>query len=447
MNKTGKPPGKLIIFAAVLAASVLILAGSAGAARNDREVIDRVIAVVEDNAVLQSEYEMELKRILMQMGGEEGVSDSMINQVKGEVLDGLVADMLMAVHAERTGVEVQQTVIEEEVEKTIQRNISQMGGRNAFKDELERYGLTEEQIRRQWEEKIRARHLMQQLAYSEIWDGVEVSEEELREYYRQKKDEFPKRPPTVTLAQILICPEASGEGKAAALEKITAVEEELKSGVSFEELARKYSEGPSADAGGDIGMVNLEDLNNQAFEDAVKTLEPGEISGPVLTNFGYHLIKLEEKRGDQYHVRHILVRVSEDTGQLEQARSKAREIVERAKAGEDFGRLAKEYSCDEESAARGGLLGEIPVSRLPENFREAVKGVEPGGFAPLVRDSKGIRIIRVLEYKTEGEYTFEEAREELKRILTQEKVQQRYSEYVDELRDKYYVEIKEDILR
>jgi peptidyl-prolyl cis-trans isomerase SurA len=434
----------ILLGAAILAAAAL---PPASAGEEDRRVIDRVIAVVEDNAVLQSEYEMELKRILMQMGGEEEVEDSLLNQVRGEVLDGLVADMLMAVHAERTGVEVQQSVIEEEVEETIERNISQVGGREAFLKELERYGLTEEQIRRQWEEKIRSRRLMQQLAYSEIWDGIEVSEEELREYYQQKKDQFPPRPPTVTLAQILICPDPSGEGKTAALEKIKTAQRELDEGADFAELARKYSEGPSAESGGNLGFINLEDLNNQAFEDAVKALQPGEVSGPVLTSFGYHLIKLEGRRDDKYHVRHILVRVSEGAGELESAREKAREIVERASAGEDFAELAREYSCDEESAARGGLLGEVPVSRLPEQFREAVRGVEPGGYAPLIRDSRGIRIIKVVDFSSGGEYSFEEAREELKRILTQEKVQQKYAEYVSELKEKYYVDIKEDILQ
>ncbi|MFO7914758.1 MAG: peptidylprolyl isomerase [Candidatus Krumholzibacteriales bacterium] len=445
MNKF-KRIARLAFACAVLLAAAAPGKGARGG-NGGREVIDRVIAVVEDNAVLQSEYDMELKRILMQMGEEAGVGDSVINQVKEEVLNGLVADMLMAVHAERTGVEVDQSVIDEEVEKTIERNITQIGGREAFQEELNRYGLTEEQIRRQWEEKIRARRLMQQLAYSEIWDGIDISEDELREYYREKKDEFPPRPPTVTLAQILICPEASGEGKAAALEKIKAVEKELKSGVKFEELAREYSEGPSAEAGGNLGFVNLEDFNNQAFEDAVRELDPGQVSGPVLTNFGYHLIKLEEKREGQHHVRHILIRVTEDSAQLDAAREKAGELVKRAEAGEAFAKLAAEYSCDEETAGSGGLLGEVPISRLPEQFREAVRGVEPGDIAPLVRDSKGIRIIKVIDFKSEGEYSFEEAREELKRILTQEKVQQKYTEYVNELKEKYYVEIKEDVLQ
>ena len=139
--------------------------------------------------------------------------------------------------------------------------------------------------------------------------------------------------------------------------------------------------------------------------------------------------------------------VNEDSGQLEKAREKAKEIIEKARSGEDFGRLAAEYSCDEESAERGGFLGEIPIQRLPEQFREAVKGVKPGGFTPLIKDSKGIRIIKVVDYNQERGYSFEEAREELERILTQEKVQMRYTEYVDELKDRYYVEIKEDILR
>ena len=117
------------------------------------------------------------------------------------------------------------------------------------------------------------------------------------------------RPATVKLAQILILPPASEESKMNALEKISRIEEKVHRGEDFADLAEKYSEGPSAKYGGNLGFIKLGDLNNPEFEKAASKLEPGETSQPVLTDFGYHLIKLEEIDGEDRHIRHILVKV------------------------------------------------------------------------------------------------------------------------------------------
>lgn len=442
MTKSRLIPLFLVI--AALAVSI-----SPGGARpsSEKRLIDRVIVVVEDRALLQSEYDMEYKRILLQMGRNSDISESDREALRKEVLDGLVADLLMAVHAERTGIEIEQESVDAEVEEAIANNVKSLGGAEAFEKELERNGLSEQQLRRQWREKIKSRKLIEKLMYSEVMADVEVTTKELKEFYVEKASELPMRPETVTLSQILILPEASGQSRAKALEKIQAVDEKLREGADFEELAREYSEGPSAEYGGNLGFVNLEDLNNPEFAEAASKLEAGEVSPPVLTNFGYHLIKLEEKKDGEYHLRHILVKAEEGESELETARERAEEIRNRIKEGADFGEMAAQYSKDENSRKRGGLVGEVPAANLPEFFAESIKGVKIGGLAPVIKDEKGFRIIKVVDRQQPRPFKFKEAEEELRNVLRQEKLQQRYADYVDSLKDKYYVDIKADVTR
>lgn len=426
-------------------AAFLVFQGAGGmAAAGERELIDRVIAVVEDRAILQSEYQTEFKRLMVEMGEDRNLSERDRETLKREVLEGLVADLLMAVHAERIGVETEQQNIDAEVEKAIQRNKSALGGEKAFREELERNGLTEQQLIRQWREKIEARQLIEKLMYQEVMGEIEITDSELKDFYLEKLEELPPRPPTVKLAQILITPEASGQSKKEALDKIRAIEEKIVRGADFEEMAREYSEGPSAEYGGNLGTVSAEDLNNEEFARAAAGLKAGEVSQPVLTSFGYHLIKLEGREDGMMKLRHILVKVEEGSGELNEARRRADDLRERIRKGEDFGKLAAEYSSDQKSREMGGMVGEVPVSSLPEFFREAIKGVKPGEVAPVIKDSKGFRIIKVLERNEERPYTFKEAEEELRNILRREKLQKKYSEYVEMLKEKYYVDIKED---
>ena len=249
----------------VIAAGVISRSADCSETVQDKKLIERVIAVVEDRALLQSEFEIEYKRLLMQVGKTEDITNDQKMEIRKEVLDGLVADLLMAVHAERVGIEVTQESIDTQVQEAIDINTKEIGGEKAFNEELKRNGITVQQLRRQWREKIRARQLIQQLMYKEVMGQVDVTEKELKEYYRKSIKELPLRPATVTLAQILILPTASVESKDEALEKIRIVEEKIRSGEKFADMAKKYSEGPSAKYGGNLGFIKLGDLNNPEF--------------------------------------------------------------------------------------------------------------------------------------------------------------------------------------
>jgi peptidyl-prolyl cis-trans isomerase SurA len=404
---------------------VLFLAQAAPIRSADRgEVVDRVIAVVEDKAVLQSELDLEYRNRLMQMK-RTALTEEEDRQMRKELLDALVSDLLLSVHAEKVGISVSDDEIYEEVEK-----------------QLDLEGLTVEQLRSLWTEKIRTRMLSERLMYSEVVKDMSVTEAEVRAYYGEHLSEIPKRPATVSVSQILLLPSASGPVVEEARRRIEEIEKKLEAGADFSELAREFSEGPSAKNGGSIGYVKLEDLNAPQFEAAVRQLTVGETSGPVLTEFGYHLIKLEDVRGEEVLVRHILITVQGRDEDWEATERLADSIRTKLAGSADFAAMAERYSSDYKTKESGGYVGEVVLANLPEHFRDAVQGVEAGGIAPVIREERGFRIVKVLGRVPEREYTFEEAREELKGLIERQKTQERMNDYIEGLKEKYYVEIK-----
>ena len=428
--------------ATVALALVLVLLQAARVSAADRgEVVDRVIAVVEDKAVLQSELEMEYRNRLMQMQ-RTALTDEEDVKLRAELLEALVSDLLLSVHAEKVGITVTDEEVFEEVERRLEEGRRMLGGEDAFEQQLEREGLTVEQLRSLWNEKVKTRMLSERLMYTEVMKDVSVTEAEVRTYYGEHLNEIPRRPATVTVSQILLLPEASGPVVEEARGRIEEIERKLLAGADFSELAVEFSEGPSAKNGGSIGYVRLEDLNAPQFEAAVRELTVGETSGPVLTEFGYHLIKLEDVRGEEVLVRHILILVEGRDEDWEATARLADSIRTRLVEGEDFAGMAERYSSDHKTKESGGFVGEIVLENLPEHFGEAIRDVEMGGIAPVIREERGFRIVKVMDRAEAREYTFEEAREELKGLIERQKLQGRMTDYVEGLKEKYYVEIK-----
>ncbi len=428
------------------ALAVLLLAAAAAAQQPPGEVIDRVIAVVEDRAILQSELEMEYRQYLFQNQISSLPADQE-DQLRRQILDQLVSDQLLAVHADKTGVEVPEEAVESELEKAIEDSRRSAGSDEKFNSELEQAGLTLQQLRSQWKEKIRSRYLIEQLLRGEVFKNVTVTDAEVRRYYREHKDELPKRPATMKLAQIVIMPGVADTASTASLERIRSIQAQIEGGMDFAEAAEKYSDDPSAKFGGSLGYIKLEDIGSPPFENAARKLLVGEVSPPVLTRFGWHLIKLEDVQGDQVKLRHILVKVGTDDNEVAEAAARAERIRREILDGLDFGEAAARYSADEKTKNNGGVIeNEIVLQQLvgkADYLLEILKETDVGGITPVIKEDAGFRIIKVLAKNPSRPYTYQEAREQLENLLAQQKRMEKLQEYVHELQGMYYVDIKD----
>jgi len=403
--------------------------------------IDKVVATVEDRAIMRSDVDNEVKRFLLQTQRASLPADEE-KSVRQEILNGLVADALMSIQAERDNIKVDDKEVDAAVERTIEENRTALGGDDGFNAQLAAENLTIDGLRAIYRDKIRNRMLIERLMYQKVTGDTKVTEPEVRDYYKTHLSELPQRPPTVSIAHILIVPKSSEAVLAKALEKITMVERKVREGGDFAALAKEYSDCPSAKFGGSLGLIKLDDLNNPSFEEAARKLTVGQVSPPVLTEFGYHLIKLEEVEGDKVSLRHILVRAEATSQDIENAAKLAERVRSEILAGADFAAEAAQYSDDGGTKNSGGVIGETPVENLPEQFSETIKGVAAGEVAPVMKDAKGFRVVKILSWNEGRPYAYDEAKDQLRRVLEQQKVQERLGAYVENLKKDYSVEIK-----
>jgi peptidyl-prolyl cis-trans isomerase SurA len=166
----------------------------------------------------------------------------------------------------------------------------------------------------------------------------------------------------------------------------------------------------------------------------------GEISEPVKTPYGYHIIQMTEKNPDtgEVRIRHILVRMSAEEDDVQDLYAQATSIREQITQGASFEQLATQHSTDP-NAGEGGDLGWLKIADLPEFFQDVLSGMQPGEVSQVLRESAGFRIVKLVDRQAPRPYQFEEIKPELRRMYEGEKLEEIYKEYVEELRDKFTV--------
>jgi peptidyl-prolyl cis-trans isomerase SurA len=404
-------------------------------------VVDRIVATVEDRAIFQSEVDNEIKNFLIQTQRASLPPDEE-KTMRQEALNSLIATALLTIQAERDNLRVEDKELDAAVERWIEQKKTDIGGDDAFEKQLAAEGLTMDALRERYRENIRTLLLIDKIKYQKIMPDVQVTEAEVREYYKAHLSEFPQKEPTVTIAHILIVPKPSETVLAKALEKITMIEGKLAAGEDFAATAKTNSDCPSAKFGGNLGTLNLDELNNPPFAEAARAIAVGQVSRPVLTEFGYHIIKIEGVEGDQVTLRHILVRAEAAPEDVEAAATLAGRVREEIAGGADFAKAAAQYSGDYATKDKGGVFGAVEIKNLPEQFKEAIKGVPAGGLAPVMKEERGFRIVKVLGWNEAGTYSFDEAKNQVRRLLMEQKIMEKMNAYVEELKKSYPVAIK-----
>jgi peptidyl-prolyl cis-trans isomerase SurA len=440
---TAFPP--LGVSAVLVCGALLTGDPSAGRAQAQREIVDRVLAVVGDEAIFQSDVEAGVRQLLLQQAATGQPPPDGVNLEK-QVLEELVKNRLILAKAARLGISVSFSEVEKAVDRAIEDNKNALGGERAFNRQLEAEGFTLESLRKLYRDQIRNRMLVERVLAREVdRSSIEVSEEELRLEYEKRKGELPERPEVVHLATILIGLESSAKARADALATADSLRGRILAGEDFAEVARGYSEDPSADAGGSLGKLKLADLGNRAFADAAAALDVGEISQPVLTSFGYHLIQVmaADTTTGEVDLRHILIRVRAGDQDVQQVYETAQEVHRQlVEGGARFDSTAARYSTDAASAAQGGDLGWLRVADLPDFFRDVLREMKPGDISPVLREPSGFRIVKLLERESARPYAFDEVREELEQLLQQDKIEALYQEYLARLRNEFYVDVR-----
>ena len=429
-----------VFFAAWTSIVVLAFAGGANA---ERRVIDRIVAVVDDEAIFESDVQQAVRQGLVQRG-QTNPTDAERKQLYDDALQVLVNDRLVIAQASRLGIDVPFSDVEAEVNKAIEENRETLGGDDAFNAQLAAEGLTLDDLKKMYRVQIKNRMLVERVLRRDMErQRGEPTDEELRALFEERKAELPPRPEVAHLQTIFIGFETSSGAANTSRTKIEGLRARIEGGEDFAEVAKKESEDPSGALGGDLGFLHPKDLREPAFANAVGSLKVGELSQPVLTVYGYHLIQVTEERKNtgEVRVRHILVRAQPSDSDIDEVFKTATFVREEIGRGVPFDSLASRYNTDP-AAGKSGDLGWVRVAELPQFFQDVMKELKPGDVSQVLRESAGFRIVKLLEREEARPYEFAEVREDLKRLFEQERFGKTYDDYLAELRKKFRVEIR-----
>jgi peptidyl-prolyl cis-trans isomerase SurA len=420
----------------LLFCSFFLLSGLSSA----QEVLDRIVAVIGNQIILESELKAQLALYATQFGVDLK-DEQKRKELEKELLEQMINDNLLLIQAQKdTTIEVTPKEVETGVEEQLKKVKSQFASEEAFQDQLKAEGLTENELKKKYKEQIKKQMLIERLTSRKL-SKVSVSTKEVRDFYQTYQDSIPDQPESIKLNHILLGIKTNQTTLDSLKKKAEMILNLAKKGEDFASLASEYSDDPTGKNGGDLGFFKIGDMIEK-FEIAAFVLNPGEISDLVETEFGYHIIKVEEKTDDAVHARHILVLIQPSGADTISVKTLADSLRQRILAGEDFGKLAKEYSSDEDSRKMGGELGWYPVAQMTPEFREGVKDLKIGEISEPIQSQFGIHILKVLDRKEQRKLTLEDDWDTIKDMARRRKTNQEVAKWVEKMRQDTYVEIK-----
>jgi peptidyl-prolyl cis-trans isomerase SurA len=415
-------------------------APAAQTARPRTLTVDRVVAIVNDEAITQHEVDDARGVVLAQMK-QQNVEPPAPDVLDKQVLERIITERALMQYAKESGLRVDDTQIERAIQRIAQDN-------KMTPEEL-RKELAKEKINyTKYREDIRNEIIVQRLREREVESTLTVSDAEVDLYLAALKGQK-TGDSEYQLAHILVMvPEQANAAQIEA--KRRRAEEALraiKNGAEFGQVAAGYSDANDALRGGNLGWRSGARLPT-VFADQVRTMQPGDVSPVLRSASGFHIVKLIDKRGrneptvvDQTHARHILIKVNELVSEAD-GKVKIDRLKDRLDSGAKFEELAK-LNSEDASAAKGGDLGWVnPGDTVPE-FQEAMNKLAINQISPPVRTPFGWHIIQVLERRKQ-DVTAERQRAEAQLAIRQRKADEQFQAWVREVRDRAYVEIRLD---
>ena len=422
-------------------AGILMMCWAAVA--SSQELLDGVVAIVGDEVVLRSDLQNMTQYWAFQLRIDPSGQSKELDKLKGEVLQSLINDKILLVKAKEDTITVEDLRVEAELDSRIDALIQQYGSKEKVEAQ---FGGPISKIKRDSREEVRKMLVIQKLQ-AKKFPQIQVSRSEVQSFFESIKDSLPEKKPTVKLRHMLMPIRPSEASRQRTLETIRGIQDRLKKGESFEDLAKRYSEDPAtASRGGDLGFVERGSLF-LPFEEAAFGLEAGKVSDPVETPLGFHLILTVEKRGDKVHAKHILVRLQKGSADEEELYRKMVQIRDRAKGGESFAELAKTFSEDSLTNQNGGDLGWLPSEEFQiQSFKDAVDTLAVGQITMPFQTQFGYHLVYMEDKRTARRFSLDEDFEEFKARALDNKMQRLRNEWVQDMKKGIYVEIKKDLL-
>jgi peptidyl-prolyl cis-trans isomerase SurA len=434
-------PARVLALALACALAPAVLAGESPPPPSPPRkvtVLDRIVAVVNNEVITRADLTNQTHLATAQLK-QQGTPPPARDVLERQVLERLISTAVQLQLAKETGLRVDDTELDRAMQRIAAENKLDVP---ALRAAVEKDGIPFARFR----EDIRNEIILARLREREVDNRIVVTEGEIDNFISTQQTQT-ERGEEYNLAHILVTvPEnASPEQIQARRARVEQALEQLKAGADFRQVAASFSDAPDALQGGAMGWRDATRLPS-LFLDAIKALAPGGLSAPLRSANGFHILKLNERRGStapvivsQTRARHILIR-SNDLVPEAEARRRLVSLKERLENKGDFAQLARQFSEDA-SNAKGGELGWLsPGDTVPE-FERAMNALKPGEIGGPVQTPFGWHLIEVLERRNE-DMSRERLRLAARRALRARKSDEAYQEWVRQRRDLAFIEYR-----
>ncbi|CAG7855922.1 Chaperone SurA [biofilm metagenome] len=404
------------------------------------EPLDRIVAVVEDDVILEGELRREVIAIVqkLQASNTQMPPDYVI---KKQVLEKMIMEKLQRHLAERAGINLSEEMLTNSATDIAQRNNMSL---EQFKDELQRQGMSYAAFLENMKNEI----VINQLRGKEIGERIKVTDREI-EHFIETEDKGGDGIGQFHLGHILIAVKegASADVIRKAADKAQQVVKELRGGADFAKAASSFSDDENALKGGDLGWHSKNDVPS-FFVDVVGKMSVGDVSDPIRSPSGFHVIKMLEAKGvgaqviTKTKVRHILIKTNELVND-EEAQKKLLSLKQRIADGDDFATLARAHSDDKGSALKGGSLDWVGPDDLVKPFQQAMDKLGINEISEPVQTQYGWHLIQVLA-REDKDNTSDFKKNQIRDIIRKRKIEEETELWLRRLRDESYVEIFQD---
>jgi len=427
----------VILLAACWTAAALVSAHAAEHPTPRVQLIDRIVAVVNNGVITQNNLDDRVRVVALQLK-KEGIALPSRPVLEKQVLERMITDRIQLQYASQTGIRVDDAQLDQALQNIAQRNHLSL---DAFRKTLEAGGVNYRTFR----QEIRNEMIIAHLREREINNRITVSDSEVNNYLARHQGQ--QSGVQYDLAHIFIAvPEQAGPEQIQRRKaRADMALEALKSGTPFGQVAASYSEAADAMNGGRLGWRNAARLP-ELFLTALQRMKPGDISPVLRSPSGFHLVQLIAVRRQnapyivqQTHVRHILIKTNALTSAAN-AKHKLMQLRNRLMHGANFAKLARLYSEDT-SAANGGDLGWVSPGDTVPPFEHAMNALKPGEISQPVKTPFGWHLIQVLG-RREKDVSQERRRLLARKEIRERKADARYQDWLRQLRDQAYVDIR-----
>lgn len=408
---------------------------------NAQQLVDGIAAIVGQEIILYSDVQQLTIEMLRSSGANpSSMTDNDFMSMQNDALHELINMEIILLQAEEDSIVVRERDIQTSLDQQLQQYMDVFGS----EEQIEKaFNLPMRKIREFLYDRVKSSLIVQQIQ-NERFGNISVSRPEVVSFYKENRDSIPDIPERVDISHILMIPNPSEDKVNQKREELKALRERILSGeISFGEAAREFSaDRPSAANGGELGF-SPKGTFVPNFEKTAFSLKEGKISDIVETQFGLHLIKLVERRGELVNPAHILFEIKKDETDNARTIHMLSTIRDSILSGGGFEDFALRYSEDPDVETNKGHLGEFPVNTLQiEEFKSVVDTMKEGEISKPFQTSFGYHILKLNKRKPSERITLETHYNILENMAASQKKQEAWNRWLDSLYKKFYVEIK-----